>query len=111
VSFQLPTVTVSDVVATGPALILDVREDDEWAAGHIATALHVPMQSVPSRVAELPTDRRVVVVCKVGGRSAQVTAWLCRQGYDAVNLEGGMIAWDMARQPMVSDLDTEPFVA
>lgn len=110
---NVPSVRVGDIPAD--AVLLDVREDDEWAAGRIPGALHVPMQSVPSRLAYDPgpitPDVPLVVVCKVGGRSAQVTAWLRHQGYDAVNLEGGMFAWEAAGRPMEADGDTRPYVA
>ena len=69
------------------AVLLDVREDDEWSAGHIDGARHVPMYQVPQHVnyaEDLSPDVPIVVVCKMGGRSAQVTAWLNQQGYDAV---------------------------
>jgi rhodanese-related sulfurtransferase len=60
---------------------------------------------------EFSPDQRIVVVCKMGGRSAQVTAWLNQQGYDAVNLDGGMLAWATAGRPMVSDDGRPPHVA
>ena len=97
------------------AVVLDVREPDEWAAGHIAGALHVPMNDVPNRLAYSPDllspDTPVVVVCKVGGRSAQVTAWLRNQGYDARNLHGGMLAWAGAGRTMEADDGGPPRVA
>ncbi|MCW2527869.1 MAG: glpE [Pseudonocardiales bacterium] len=102
---------ISDIDPAGDALILDVREDDEWAAGHIDGATHLPMNSVPSQAATLPTDRQINVICKMGGRSAQVTAWLRNQGYDAYNVDGGMLAWAVAHRPMVTDEDAEPYVA
>ena len=101
----VPAVDVSDLPAD--AVLLDVREDDEWAAGHIAGAVHIPMMRVPQQLQFDPgpvtPDVPVVVVCKVGGRSAQVTAWLRRQGYDAVTLAGGMLAWEAAGRPMQTD--------
>jgi rhodanese-related sulfurtransferase len=109
---QIPTVDVGDLPAD--AVLLDVREDDEWSAGHIESALHVPMNQVPQHVNytdELSPDQKVVVVCKMGGRSAQVTAWLNQQGYDAVNLDGGMLAWATSGRPMVSDDGRPPRVA
>ena len=75
------------------ATVLDVREDNEWEGGRIAGALHVPMNDVPNRLAEVPKDGPVFVVCAAGGRSAQVTEFLRGQGYDAVNVAGGMNDW------------------
>lgn len=98
---QLPAVDVADVPSD--AFLLDVREDDEWAAGHAEGALHIPMGQLLARIAELPEDRRLHVVCRVGGRSAQVTEYLIAQGVDAVNVEGGMLRWVSAGRPMVTD--------
>jgi DMSO/TMAO reductase YedYZ molybdopterin-dependent catalytic subunit/glyoxylase-like metal-dependent hydrolase (beta-lactamase superfamily II) len=75
------------------AVLLDVREPDEWHAGHAPEAWLVPMGQVRSRRAELPADRPLVVVCRSGGRSAAVTASLRAWGFDACNLAGGMSAW------------------
>lgn len=95
--------------------MLDVREPHEWQAGHVAGAVHVPMNSVPNTVqyepARIPSGARVHVVCAAGGRSAQVTAWLVHQGYDAVNVTGGMHAWAQAGKPMVSETGETPRVA
>jgi rhodanese-related sulfurtransferase len=85
--------------------LLDVREDDEWAEGRAPGAVHVPLMEVPARVGELPADRRIAVVCRVGGRSAQATAFLSAHGFDAVNVEGGMLAWQAAGRPLVADGD------
>jgi rhodanese-related sulfurtransferase len=107
----IPTVSVSGVPDPIPEAVhvLDVREDDEFAYGHIEGAQHIPMMEIPSRVHELP-DTQILVVCKVGSRSAQVTAYLASHGYDAVNLDGGMYDWDSAGRPMVSDTVQPPTV-
>ncbi len=85
------------------ALLLDVREDDEWADGHAPDAMHLPMGQVPERAAELPKDRTIVCICHVGGRSAHVAEALNRAGWTALNLVGGMIAWTNAGLPVVHD--------
>jgi len=77
----------------GGALLLDVREPSEWRAGHAPAALHVPLGELQTRVTTLPRDRRIVVACRSGGRSARAVALLRRSGLDAVNLTGGMRAW------------------
>jgi rhodanese-related sulfurtransferase/glyoxylase-like metal-dependent hydrolase (beta-lactamase superfamily II) len=84
------------------ALLLDVREPSEWEAGHAAEAYLVPMGQVSQRQAELPTDHRIVVVCRSGRRSAAVTESLREWGFDAVNLAGGMLAWAAAGLPVVA---------
>lgn len=96
-----PTVDPAQVPAD--SYVLDVREPDEWQAGHVEGAVHIPMGEIPSRVSEVPKDRTVHVVCRVGGRSAQVTRYLVAQGWDAVNIDGGMLAWASAGRPMVAD--------
>jgi rhodanese-related sulfurtransferase len=98
---QVPSIT-APAVHEG-AYLLDVREDDEWAAGRAPDAAHIPMSELPGRLDEVPMDRQVVVACRVGARSAQVAAWLNVNGYDAVNLEGGMVAWQAAGRPIVGD--------
>ena len=105
----LPTVVATDVA--DDATIVDVREDDEWAAGHIAGSVHVPLSELPARAGDIPDAEPLVVVCKVGGRSAQVTAWLAGQGRDAVNLAGGLEAWAGAGRPLVTDDGTPGTVA
>ncbi|MFB6501457.1 MULTISPECIES: rhodanese-like domain-containing protein [unclassified Streptomyces] len=108
----LPSVDVGAVPADG--FVLDVREDNEWAAGHVEGALHIPMSDFVARFGELTEavadGRRVHVMCRVGGRSAQVTQYLVQQGVDAVNIDGGMLAWDGAGRPMVADGESPAFV-
>jgi len=75
-------------------VVLDVREAGELASEpYPFEVLHVPMRELPRRVSELPRGVRIVCACRSGARSAQVTHWLRRQGLDAVNLEGGFLAW------------------
>jgi rhodanese-related sulfurtransferase len=87
----------------GGALLLDVREDDEWEAGHAPEAVHLAMGLVSGRIDELPADRTVVCVCRVGGRSGTVAAALADAGFDVRNVAGGMLAWEAAGLPVVTD--------
>lgn len=106
----MPTVTVDEVAAD--AYLLDVREDDEWVAGHAPDANHMPMMQIPARIEEIPADRDVVVICRVGGRSAQVVAYLQQHGLTrTINLDGGMSDWAAAGRPMVSEDGGAPRVA
>jgi rhodanese-related sulfurtransferase len=90
------------------AYLLDVREPDEWAAGHAPDAHHLPMMEVPARLAEIPVDSEVVVVCRSGGRSGQVVSYLMGNGWDNVrNLDGGMQSWAAAGREVVSE-DGQP---
>ncbi|MGX7677656.1 rhodanese-like domain-containing protein [Jatrophihabitans sp. DSM 45814] len=82
-------------------LLLDVREADEWAAGHAPQAVHIPMSELNSRSSEIPTDQTIICVCHVGGRSAVVADALNRAGWTALNLTGGMNAWEDAGLPVV----------
>jgi len=84
------------------ALLLDVRNDDEWEAGHAPAALLMPLPALGDRYTELPTDRRIVVICRSGARSARATEALVGAGYDAVNVAGGMLAWADAGLPVVT---------
>lgn len=104
---QVPTVPAAEVPAD--AVVLDVREDDEWVAGHAQGALHIPMGEVPQRLSELP-EGQLHVVCRAGGRSLRVAQWLQQNGYDVVNVDGGMGSWAEAGRPMVSETGQEPFV-
>ncbi|KUI23565.1 rhodanese-like domain-containing protein [Mycobacterium sp. GA-2829] len=87
----------------GSALLLDVREHDEWRQGHAADALHIPMGEVPARLGEIDSDATVYVMCHAGGRSQRVAQYLARNGYRAVNISGGILAWSAAGRPIVTD--------
>ncbi|MFI6941484.1 rhodanese-like domain-containing protein [Streptomyces sp. NPDC050418] len=108
----MPTVGV-DALSDSDFLV-DVREDDEWQAGHAAHAMHIPISEFVARYGELteaaPQDGRVNVICRSGGRSAQVTMYLVQQGIDAVNVDGGMEAWHAAGRPVVDTKGQPGFV-
>lgn len=94
-------------------VLLDVREDDEWAAGHAPKAVHVPMGQVSQRLDEITAavpGRPVHVVCRSGSRSARITAYLSEIGLDAVNVDGGMKAWSGAGLPLVTEASAPPTV-
>ncbi len=106
---SIPTVAVSGVPDPLPEglHVLDVREDVEWHHGHVEGSLHIPLRDLPSRLDEVP-DGQTLVVCKVGGRSAQAVMWLQQHGRDVVNLEGGLLEWEAAQRPLVSDSGAPP---
>ena len=82
--------------------LLDVREDDEWAAGHIEGAQHIPLNQLAGRVGEVPREHTIVAVCRSGGRSAAAVRGLRQLGYTAENLEGGVTDWHRAGLPLVT---------
>ncbi|GAA4662519.1 rhodanese-like domain-containing protein [Arthrobacter cryoconiti] len=105
---EIMTVTVSELASD--AVILDVREDYEWEAGHIDGALHIPLEQLPERLEDLDPDVDVNVICRTGGRSFRATTWLNANGYSAFNVAGGMGAWFEADKPMVSGNGETPRV-
>ncbi|ALG05614.1 rhodanese-like domain-containing protein [Kibdelosporangium phytohabitans] len=105
---NVPAATVNDIPAD--VTLLDVREQNEWDAGHAPDALHIPMGELAGRLDELPSDQDVYVICRSGGRSARVTAYLNGNGWDATNVDGGMQSWHAAGKAMVSESQTEPQV-
>jgi rhodanese-related sulfurtransferase len=84
--------------------LLDVREDDEWTAGHIDGAQHIPLAQLSARLGELPKEKTIVAVCRSGGRSEAAVRGLRRLGYEAENLEGGVNAWDRSKLPLVDNV-------
>jgi rhodanese-related sulfurtransferase len=106
---SLPGVAAAAVPEDG--YLLDVREADEWRAGHAPQAVHIPMSELNQRAREVPSDRDVYVICRSGVRSAQAVAAFNNAGWTTANVEGGMHAWEAAGRPMVSESGTDPFVA
>jgi rhodanese-related sulfurtransferase len=96
---EVPVREVPALLESGAAL-LDVREPEEWAAGHAADAVHVPLAQLSLDV--LPDGEPLLVVCHVGGRSAMATRALRSAGVPAVNVTGGMAAWEAADLPVVT---------
>jgi rhodanese-related sulfurtransferase len=87
------------------SVLLDVREADEWAAGHAPGARWVPLGQLESARFELPFNRRIVCICRSGQRSATATTQLKQWGFDAVNMAGGMRDWAARGLPVVRDDD------
>ncbi|WP_242911081.1 rhodanese-like domain-containing protein [Actinomadura terrae] len=106
---DVPAVDAADVPQDG--YLLDVREQDEWDAGHAPAAVHIPMGQLSDRASEVPRDQEVFVVCRSGARSAQVTVALNQAGWLARNVDGGMKRWAEAGRPMENGGDGPPYVA
>jgi len=100
----VPTVDIRDAarrVQRG-AVLVDVRETDEWDAGHIHEARHLPLSELPAALGELPAGADILVICQAGGRSQTAAGMLARSGRRAVNVDGGMSAWMRAGLPVVT---------
>jgi rhodanese-related sulfurtransferase len=112
---EIPTAAVGGVPDPLPdgLLVLDVREEVEWVAGHVEGSVHLPLMELQQRYAELAQLReaeQTLVVCRSGNRSAYAAAFLLQQGRDAVNLEGGLLSWQAAGRPLVADGDKPALV-
>ena len=99
----MPSLPEVDPREVGDDVLLDVREDDEWAAGHAPGAVHIPLGQLIARLDELPGDQPLAIVCRAGGRSAQATAYLHGQGREVRNVAGGMKAWAQVGLPLERD--------
>jgi len=99
---EVTPLAAEDLISAG-ALVIDVREQDEWSAGHAPDARLIPMSQVESRVGEVRRGASAVIVCRTGGRSHAIAQVLNSHGIDAVNLSGGMRAWEQAGLPVVTD--------
>ena len=93
------------------AYLIDVREQGEWDAGHAPDAHHLPASSLLENLDKLPEDDQdLYIVCRTGGRSFQVAQWLNNNGFDAINVSGGMDLWLESDLPVVADGDGEPTI-
>src|SRR4051812_44649197 len=91
--FELSPEAAAELLARDEAELIDVRESYERAAGHIPGSRHVELGELTDAAGELPVDRPLVFQCRVGARSAQAAFAFRRAGYDAHNLDGGIVAW------------------
>ena len=83
---------LADVIDRG-GFVLDVREDHEWAEGHVPNAHHIPMNDVAENLDKLDDGARIFIICRSGGRSMTVANYLEAQGFDVVSVAGGTQAW------------------
>ena len=102
---HVPEIDVDQLPAEfgSTAVLLDVREDDEWARGHASGAQHIPMSEVPARLGEIDGDATLYVICHAGGRSLKVSHYLARNGFEPTNVSGGMLAWAGSGRTVVTD--------
>ncbi|WNQ14054.1 rhodanese-like domain-containing protein [Paenibacillus aurantius] len=97
-AFTFPKATTPQEVAArlnaGEKLfLLDVRESEEWAAGHIAGAVHIPVGQLFGRLQELDPSKETIVICRSGNRSGLACEMLSEKGFNVVNMTGGLNAW------------------
>ncbi|OIU71868.1 rhodanese-like domain-containing protein [Rossellomorea aquimaris] len=91
---ELSTKEVQELLKNDEPNIIDVREDDEVAAGMIPDAKHIPLGSIESRMDELDKSKEYIMVCRSGGRSGRAAQILENQGFKVINMTGGMMAWE-----------------
>lgn len=96
----LSATAVSEIADSAEVELIDVRQADEFAAGHIAGARHIELSELPSQAAEIDRDRTIVFYCRSGARSAMATDAFAEAGYDARNMEGGLLSWVEAELPL-----------
>lgn len=100
---NVPAVDVTEAARRQAAgvPVIDVREPDEYVAGHVPGAVLVPLATLPDKVHEVPAEGELLIICKVGGRSHKAAEYLRAQGIDAINIAGGTLAWIEADLPVV----------
>jgi rhodanese-related sulfurtransferase len=104
-----PDISATEAAAlTEPFVLLDVREPDEWAAGHAPSARHLPLRQLSADALDPAVP--IVAVCHSGGRSARAASALGAAGYSVRNLAGGMSAWEQAGLPVVRDDGSPGFI-
>jgi rhodanese-related sulfurtransferase len=96
----LSATAVSEIAGSGEVELIDVRQADEFEAGHIAGARHIELGELPSRAAEINRDQKVVFYCRSGTRSAMATDAFAEAGYDVHNMTGGLISWVESQLPL-----------
>lgn len=105
---HVPEVEPTQVPENG--FLLDVREPEEWSAGHAPQATHIPLGQLAGHAGDIPVGQHIYVVCRSGGRSAQATQALNEGGWQASNVSGGMQQWAAAGRAMTG-AGNEPYVA
>ena len=98
--FELGPEAAAELVARDEAELIDVREPYEREAGHIPGSRHIELGSLADSAEDLPIDRPLVFQCRVGARSAMAAFAFRRAGYDAHNLDGGIVAWAECGLPL-----------
>jgi rhodanese-related sulfurtransferase len=104
---QIPEIEAVDAQSgSGANVLLDVREPDEWEAGHAPGATWIPLGDLERARLEIPFNKTIVCICRSGVRSARAAEALISWGFEASNMTGGMRAWEAAGLPVVRDDET-----
>jgi queuine tRNA-ribosyltransferase len=91
---QIPSPEIAQRLAGGESLtIIDVRTPAEYVEGHVPGSHHIPLDELPASLEQLPRDRTLYLMCHSGSRSDYAGKWLAQQGFDVVNIAGGMLYW------------------
>jgi len=103
----MKSISVDELAALGEdAVVVDVREEDEFAEARIEGARNVPLSRLTTSLNDVPAAHPLYVMCAAGGRSAQATSFLEGQGFDAVNVLGGINEWYRAGHPITTPAGT-----
>ena len=104
-SDQVPEVSIEEAIAKAGSgvVLIDVREPDEWEAGHAAGAISIPMSQFAERQGEFPLEDEFLVICQAGARSLRVATALAASGFSPINVAGGTSAWQSAGGAIVVD--------
>lgn len=107
---ELEHITAAEAIAlaSGDVVLLDVREQNEWDAGHAPQATLLPLSTMQAGPVDLDEDTTYLVICHSGGRSLTVATALTQGGYNAINVLGGMMAWEQAGGDVVRPAAQSP---
>ena len=100
-------ITARDAIKLDDAVIIDVREDSEYATEHVPGSLSIPMSTLAERMDQVPVDTPLYILCRSGNRSGKVAEYLTQQGMDASNVEGGILEWAEHGGPVASGQPTD----
>lgn len=102
---ELTVSALAEALEHGKPRLIDVRQADEYRSGHVPGAEFITMSTIPLRLADLPRDEKLYVICESGGRSYQVCSYLEQHGYDVVTVQGGTGAWRMSGRPLTHGME------
>jgi rhodanese-related sulfurtransferase len=97
---------VEELIRSGEARLIDVRQPDDWERARVPGAVHIVLEEITARAGEVPREGVVVFACRGGNRSAMVADAFRTDGYDAYNMAGGVRAWEQAGLPLEGDEGT-----